>query len=177
MTRGGKVLSVMLVALLGLWGCAKGPANPSAQDRLHTLEAKCSKLEDDYRSVANARDQARKQLAALEAERTRLRQELAEAQAIVKERDELRQQVSTRTSERDTLQLRCDRLKKGLQSLLGQDDAGLPAAADSRRSVRSSAAAARRGSSSPRRARRPRRRGGGCGSRVAAGSGTVRPRR
>jgi chromosome segregation ATPase len=127
MTRGGKVLSVMLVALLGLWGCAKGPASHSAQDRIHTLEAKCTKLEDDYRSVAGARDSARKQLAALEAERTRLQKELAESLAVAKERDELRQQVSARTNERDTLQQRCDRLKNGLKSLLGQDEAGVSA--------------------------------------------------
>jgi chromosome segregation ATPase len=127
MTRGGKVLSVMLVAMLGLWGCAKGPAGHSAQDRIHTLEAECSKLKDDYRSVAGARDQARNQLDALKAERTRLQKDLVEAQAVAKERDELRQQVTARTGERDTLQLRCDRLKKGLQSLLGQDDAGLSA--------------------------------------------------
>jgi uncharacterized coiled-coil DUF342 family protein len=131
MTRGGKVLSVMLVALLGLWGCAKGPAgHSSAQtERLHTLETKCSKLEDDYRSVASARDHARKQVAALEAERVRLQRDLAEKQAVLKERDTLRQQVASRTNERDTLQQRCDRLKKGLQNLLGQDDARLPAPA------------------------------------------------
>lgn len=123
MTRGGKALSVMLVALLGLWGCAKGPAGHSV-DRVRTLEAKCGKLEDDYRAVAHARDQARKQAAALEAERTRMQKDLA---AAVRERDALRQQITTRTSERDTLQLRCDRMKKGLQNLLGQDDALLPA--------------------------------------------------
>jgi septal ring factor EnvC (AmiA/AmiB activator) len=127
MTRGGKVLSVMLVVLLGLWGCARGPVGQS--ERIHSLEAKCSKLEDDYRSVAGARDQARKQVAALEAERTRLQKDLAEKQAIIKERDALRQQIIVRTSERDNLQLRCDRLKKGLQNLLGQDDAMLPAPA------------------------------------------------
>jgi len=128
MTRGGKVLSVMLVALFGLWGCAKGPVgNSTAQtERIHTLEAKCSKLEDDYRSVAGARDHARKQVAALEAERGRLQKDLAEKQAVLKERDTLRQQVASRTSERDNLQQRCDRLKKGLQNLLGQDDAMLP---------------------------------------------------
>ncbi len=128
MTRGGKMLSVVLVALLGLWGCAQGPASHSVAqaERIHTLEVKCSKLEDDYRSVAGARDQARKQVAALESERTRLQKELAEKVAILKERDALRRQVATRTNERDNLQLRCDRLKKGLQSLLGQDDAMLP---------------------------------------------------
>ncbi|HEY7423045.1 MAG TPA: hypothetical protein VH682_02275 [Gemmataceae bacterium] len=124
MTRGGKVLSVMLVVLLGLWGCARGPVGQSAQaERIHTLETKCSKLEDDYRSVAGARDQARKQVAALEAERTRLQKDLA---AEHQQRDALRQQMTTRTSERDNLQLRCDRMKKGLQNLLGQDDAMLP---------------------------------------------------
>ena len=127
MTRGGKVLSVMLVVLLGLWGCARGPVNHSAQaERIHTLETKCIKLEDDYRSVAGARDQARKQVDALKAEQARLEKDLTEKQ---RERDTLRQQVATCTSERDNLQLRCDRLKKGLQNLLGQDDAMLPATA------------------------------------------------
>jgi predicted RNase H-like nuclease (RuvC/YqgF family) len=129
MTRGGKALSVMLVVLLGLWGCARGPVGHSAQaERIRSLETKCAKLEDDYRSVAAARDQARKQIAALEAERAQLKQDLADKQAIVKERDALRQQIATRTNERDNLKLRCDRLKKGLQELLGQDDAMLPAA-------------------------------------------------
>lgn len=131
MTRGSKVLSVMLVVLLGLWGCARGPVNHSAQtERIHFLESTCKKMEDDYRSVASARDQARKRVDALETERTRLQKELAEKKAVVKERDVLRQQISARISERDTLQLRCDRMKKGLQSLLGQDDAMLPAPAN-----------------------------------------------
>jgi len=126
MTRGGKVFSVMLVAFLGLWGCARGPAGSSVQaERIRALETKCAKLEDDYRSVAAARDQARKQVAALESEKARLQKELADKQALIKERDALRQQVAARTSERDHLKLRCERLKKGLQELLGQDDAML----------------------------------------------------
>lgn len=130
MTRGGKVLSVMLVVLLGLWGCARGPVNHSAQaERIRTLESKCSKLDDDYRSVAGVRDQLRKKVDALEAERKRLQKDLADKKVVVKERDSLRQEVLARTSERDNLQLRCDRIKKGLQSLLGQDDAMLPAPA------------------------------------------------
>ena len=127
MTRGGKALCVMLVAMLGLWGCARGPAGQSGQaERIRTLETKCSKLEDDYRSVAGARDQAFKQVKALEAERARLQKDVAQH---VKDCDALRQQMVSRTSERDNLQLRCDRLKKGLQNLLGQDDAMLPAPA------------------------------------------------
>jgi predicted RNase H-like nuclease (RuvC/YqgF family) len=127
MTRGGKTFSVMMVVFLGIWGCARAPVGASAQaERIRTLESKCSKLEDDYRSVAAARDQARKQSAALESERTRLQKELADKQAILQERDELRQQIAARTNERDNLQQRCDRMKKGLQTLLGQDDAMLP---------------------------------------------------
>ena len=124
MTRGNKALSVMLVALVGLWGCARGPVGQSAQaERIRSLESKCARLEDDYRAVASARDQARKQLAALESEKANV---LAAKQSAVKERDALRQQIATRTNERDNLKVRCERLKKGLQELLGQDDALLP---------------------------------------------------
>jgi len=124
MTRSGKALSVMLVALVGLWGCARGPVGQSAQaERIRSLESKCARLEDDYRAVASARDQARKQLAALETEKANL---LADKQTVVKERDSLREQIATRTNERDNLKVRCERLKKGLQELLGQDDALLP---------------------------------------------------
>ncbi len=127
MTRSGKALSVMLVALVGLWGCARGPVGQSAQaERIRSLESKCARLEDDYRAVASARDQARKQLATLETEKANL---LTEKQSVVTERDSLRQQIATRTNERDNLKVRCERMKKGLQELLGQDDALLPAPA------------------------------------------------
>ena len=116
MTRTSKVLIVLLVATLGVWGCAQGPANHPAQgEKIRSLESKCAKLEEDYRAVAAARDQARKRATTLEADR----------QAAARERDELRAQLKARTGERDTLQTRCDRLKKGLQSLLGEDDAAL----------------------------------------------------
>ena len=39
--------------------------------------------------------------------------------ALTQEQDQLRQ----RTAERDLLNTRCERIKKGLQTLLGQDDA------------------------------------------------------
>ncbi|HZY90057.1 MAG TPA: hypothetical protein VFE78_34870, partial [Gemmataceae bacterium] len=125
MTRTSKVLIVLVVATLGVWGCAQGPVSHSAQtEKLRNLESKCAKLEEDYRAVAAARDQARKRVAALEAD---LRKEAAERQAAARQRDESRAQLQARTGERDTLQSRCDRLKKGLQSLLGEDDAALAA--------------------------------------------------
>jgi hypothetical protein len=117
----------MLVAALGVWGCAKGPANHYAAqaERIRTLECKCAKLEEDYKAVAGARDVARKRVTALEEENAKLQKQVTELQIVRKERDAFRQQLEARTGERDVLQSRCDRLKKGLQSLLGQDDAML----------------------------------------------------
>jgi hypothetical protein len=127
MTRAGKTFTVVLVAALGAWGCARGPANHYAAqaERIRNLENKCAKLEEDYRAVTGARDTARKRVTALEEENGRLTRQLADHQAVVKERDGLRHQLDTRTSERDLLQVRCERIKKGLQNLLGQDDAML----------------------------------------------------
>jgi chromosome segregation ATPase len=128
MTRFSKATIVMVVTASGLWGCAQGPAGSAAQaERLRALEAKCSKYEDDYRAVAAARDLAKK---AAEMEKTRFQKELALKQEVEREREELRRQFEARTAERDQLQARCDRLKKGIQNLLGQDDgAPTPAAA------------------------------------------------
>ncbi len=114
MTRTSKVLIVLVVATLGVWGCAQGPVSHSAQsEKIRSLESKCAKLEEDYRAVAAARDQARKRATTLEAD---LRKEAADRQAAERE-------VKARTGERDNLQTRCDRLKKGLQNLLGEDAA------------------------------------------------------
>ncbi len=127
MTRAGKTFTVLLVAALGVWGCARGPASHYAAqaERIRALDNKCAKLEEDYRAVAGVRDAARKRLAALEEENSRLNHQVADHLALKKERDSLKQQLETRTNERDSLQVRCDRIKKGLQNLLGQDDAML----------------------------------------------------
>ena len=132
MNRAGKSLIVLLVATVGLWGCAQATSGQAAAqaERVKALEAKCGKLEDDYKSAAAARDQARKRVAALEEEHAQMEEQQALMQKdieagklVAKERDDLRQLMEARTGERDTLQTRCDKLKKGLQSLLGQDDA------------------------------------------------------
>jgi hypothetical protein len=127
MTRASKAMTVMLVAALGAWGCARGPANQNAAhlEKIRTLEGKCVRLEEDYKAVAGARDQARRRATSLEEENARLHKELAFHRSVLQERDALRRQLDSRTTERDSLQLRCDRLKKGLQNLLGQDDAAL----------------------------------------------------
>src|SRR5262249_8492724 len=74
MTRANKALAVLVVAALGLWGCAQGPANGAGSaERIKALEGKCAKLEDDYRAVASARDQLRKKLAEADEQRGRLK--------------------------------------------------------------------------------------------------------
>ncbi len=125
MIRASNALTVMLVAVLGAWGCARGPANHFAAqaEKIRTLEGQCSKLEEDYKAVAAARDVARRRVTSLEEENARLQKQLLFHQAVVKEREGLRHQLESRTSERDNLQMRCNRLKKGLQNLLGQDEA------------------------------------------------------
>jgi hypothetical protein len=123
MTRFSRSMIVMVVTACGLWGCARGPAGSAAQsERLHALEAKCAKYEEDYRAVAEARDQAKKAAAGLQQEKLRIQKELALKQEAEKERDELRKQLEARAGERDQLQARCERLKKGIQNLLGQDE-------------------------------------------------------
>jgi septal ring factor EnvC (AmiA/AmiB activator) len=127
MLRGNHLAVVIVVTTLGLWGCAQGNSAATQAERIRALEARCSKLEDDYRAAVTVRDQARKKTATLEEQFMQLQKDLAAqqeaAKQVAKERDELRQIVESRTSERDVLQTRCERLKKGLQNLLGQDDA------------------------------------------------------
>ena len=115
MSRANKALVVLVVATLGLWGCAQGPSNGSA-DKIKSLEDKVSKLEDDCKTVTSARDAVRKKLAALEEE-------------YVKKQQELDQQIAARTAERDSVQTQFEQFRKNLRSLLGQADAaaGTPA--------------------------------------------------
>lgn len=131
MNRSGKWLMALVVAVVGLWGCNQAASGQNAQaDKIKSLQEKNSKLEDDCKSALMARDQVRKELAALQDQQAQMQEQLAElqkdveaAKAVAKERDDLRQQVDARTGERDLLQTRCEKLKKGLQTLLGQDDA------------------------------------------------------
>jgi chromosome segregation ATPase len=118
MARANKALVVLLVAVLGLWGCAQRPA-PGSLERIKSLEAKIAKLEDDYKAAATARDQARKKLADADEQRTRLQQDLEQQ---TKERDDLKQQVTARTAERDTLLTQFESFRKGVRSLLNQAD-------------------------------------------------------
>jgi predicted nucleic acid-binding Zn-ribbon protein len=137
--------AVMLVVCLGIWGCSRKPAAKVA-----SADRKQVKLEQEYRTVQDARDKAKKELASLEEKSSRLQKEMGTTEDLARERDELKQQVksvqserdqvrqslaqrtserddlkqqvSARLSERDAAQSRCERLRKGLQSLMNQDE-------------------------------------------------------
>jgi hypothetical protein len=139
-----KVAGVVTLVSFGLWGCARQPAGkPATTERQRALEIRVGKLEQDYRTAVAARDKARSELAELQKELALKRAAIKERDEVrnqlklsntereelrqlvvtrTGERDELRQQVSLRISERDAIQGRCDKLRKGLQTLITQDD-------------------------------------------------------
>jgi septal ring factor EnvC (AmiA/AmiB activator) len=131
MSRAGKALTVVVVAALGIWGCAQGTNGDNAE-RIRQLENECKVAKEDYRAVAGARDRLRQQVAELEAQRAEMQKEAEahqtlakEHQALTKERDELVQQVGARTTERDAVQGQLDQVRKGLRNLLGQTEAAI----------------------------------------------------
>ena len=121
MSSGSKVLVVLVVASLGVWGCAQGPANsPASAERIRTLETKLNKLEDDFRAAVAVRDQLRKRVNNMEEECAQLSQQVEQLQLAVKDREELKKQLIVRTTERDNAQTQFEQLRKGIKSLLGQ---------------------------------------------------------
>lgn len=126
MSSAKSALIALIVAILGIWGCARNPGGASDADRIRSLEARSVKLEDDFRSAASARDQVRKKLAAAEEQQRKTRDELEQQiQAVTKEREELRQQLALRTSERDAMAGQYEQFRKNLHDLLGQAEATL----------------------------------------------------
>lgn len=121
MSQAGKALIVFVVAAMGLWGCAQGPANsPANAERIKALETKLAKLEDDFRAAVSTRDTLRKKLTTAEDERTQLAKQVDQLQQVVRERDDLKAQVALRISERDSVQSQFDQFRKGIKNLLGQ---------------------------------------------------------
>jgi seryl-tRNA synthetase len=128
MSRANKALVVLVVAALGLWGCAQGPANSA--EKIKALEGKISDLEQDYQAAASARDAIKKKLATFEEEQAKKHQEFGH------QKEDLLQQVAARTAERDAAQMQFEQFRKRLRNLLGQAEAAIavpapPAAASS----------------------------------------------
>jgi len=123
-----RAVAILLLATLGIWGCAKGPGTSSASnaERIKALEAKNAKLEDDFRAAAAVRDQARKKLSTIEDEYRVVRTELdQQLRSTTQERDELKQQLNSRTTERDAMVTQYEQFRKNIRELLGQADAAI----------------------------------------------------
>lgn len=121
MTRAHKVLGFLLVAMLGIYGCARGPAAASNGDKA-ALEAKVQRLEEDFRAAAAARDSFRQRLLATEEKQTQtqkaLDQAVATAAKAARERDAAR-------ADRDTLAVQYEAFRKNIRELLGQAETAL----------------------------------------------------
>ena len=132
MTRSHKVLGFLFVAMLGLYGCARGPAASANGDRA-ALEAKVQRLEEDFRAAAAARDSFRQRLLAAEDKLALTQKSLDRTTATAtqerQERDAARAEVKTRTAERDTLQVQYDGFRKNIKELLGTAEAAMNAPA------------------------------------------------
>ena len=128
MTRSHKVLGFLLVAMLGLYGCARGPAAGPAGDRAG-LEAKVQRLEEDFRAAAAARDSFRQRLVATEEKLAQTQKALDQATTTAtqdrQDRDAARAELKARTTERDALQVQYDGFRKNIKELLGQAEAAL----------------------------------------------------
>lgn len=128
MNRAKSALTALMVATLGIWGCAKSQNSnlAASAERIKALEARAVKLEDDFRSAAAARDQLRKKLAAGDEQHQKARKELEDqVQALSREREGMHLQLDLRTSERDSLASQYETFRKSIRELLGQADAAI----------------------------------------------------
>lgn len=96
------LLVTMVLSMVSLWGCSHQNAG-ATNAKIRELENRHAKLEEDYRVILAANEANRRKLSQLETQRAELTQKIEELQAVVKERDELKVQLATRTEERDEL--------------------------------------------------------------------------
>jgi len=116
MMRTSHAIAILFVTLVGLWGCSRGPSAATLAERIKSLEAKCSRLESEFRTASASRDQLRVQL-------TQSEDQVSKLQQVVKERDDLKVQVTLKTSERDQITAQFDAFRHSIRDLLGQADA------------------------------------------------------
>jgi chromosome segregation ATPase len=124
MTRLFRGWIILLVGALCIWGCTQSSGTGSTKtEKVKSLEEKLAKLEDENKSVAVARDQLRKKLIETEEQKLKIQREFEEQQgANVRERDDLKSQLASRTNERDSLQVQFDLMRKSLRNILSQAD-------------------------------------------------------
>jgi F0F1-type ATP synthase membrane subunit b/b' len=117
MPRSYKVFGFVLVLLLGVYGCSRGPTSTPAET---ATAAKVQRLEEDYKAAVAARDQFRQRLTAAEEQHTKAQRELEQAKkAAAAEREALKSELKARTTERDALNGQFETFRKTLKELLG----------------------------------------------------------
>jgi hypothetical protein len=129
MTRYHKSLGVCLVAMFGMWGCAKGPVSTTSSnvnhEKIKALEVRANKLDEDLKAAVAAKDELQANLRDAAQFENELHQEIALLQMVVKERDQLKAQLKTRTAERDLLHAKYDGFLKELDELTGRAKSAL----------------------------------------------------
>lgn len=121
-TSKGLIIT-MALASLGFWGCAQNRSGANTAAKLRELEARHAKLEEDYQAVVLGNETIRKRLSAVESQRAELALQVEKLQAVVHERDELKDQVAARTGERDALHSQMVQFGKELQNMVGRVEA------------------------------------------------------
>jgi hypothetical protein len=121
MTRSHKILGFLIVAVFGVYGCAKGPVGTGTGDKSSSLGSKVQRLEEDFRAAAAARDQFKQKLLAAEERQAQLQKQFDQ------ERDALKAEVKARTTERDAVTTQYDGFRKSLKELIAQAEGTLPA--------------------------------------------------
>jgi hypothetical protein len=116
------VLVIMVISSLGLWGCTN-QKNVATNIKIRELENRHAKLEEDYRVILAANETNRRKLILIEAQRAELAQKVEELQGVVRERDELKTQLVSRTEERDGVQQQLMQFSRDLQNLAGRAQA------------------------------------------------------
>ena len=128
MTRSEKTFGFLLVAIIGAWGCAKNPTDGST-GKNSSLEAKAQRLEEDFRAAASARDQFRQKLNTTEEKLATAESRNAQLQSQYDEtrvqRDGLRADLQTRTTERDALATQYESFRMNIKNLLGKAESAL----------------------------------------------------
>jgi hypothetical protein len=128
MSRFHKVMVIVVVTMVGVWGCSQGESKSAAGrhlDRIKALEAKCAALEQDCKSAACAREEAEQRVATLEQERVRWLKEAELHKVVARECDELKHAVAARTTERDAYQGQLLEVRKGIRTLLSRVESSL----------------------------------------------------
>ena len=115
MSRTPTILLILFAGFIAAWGCGQSPGTTG-----RSLESRVAKLEQELKASEAARDAARAQAVAAE---QKLRQEQSRFAAIEKERNELRDSLRARTTERDQALVQFEGFRKNLKDLLGQVEA------------------------------------------------------